>query len=71
MVYISLIAIIAKKIPKHFLNIPTSIWIEIFAPIIAPKIPNIDINIANFISIFLFFKFTIIACSKVLQLFQF
>lgn len=51
----------AKKIPKHFFKIPTSIWIEILAPIMAPKIPNIDINMANFISIFLFFKLTIIA----------
>ena len=61
MVYISFIAIIAKNIPKHFFKIFTSIWIEIFAPIIAPKIPNIDITIASFKSMFLFFRFTIIA----------
>jgi len=32
---------------------------------IAPKIPNTDISMANFISIFLFFKFTIIATMAV------
>ena len=61
MVYISFMAIIAKKIPKHFFNILTSIFIDIFAPTIAPKIPKTDINIASLMSIFLFLKFTIIA----------
>ena len=61
MEYISLIAINAKKIPKDFFSIDTSIFNEIFAPIIAPKIPNIDIKIPFCSSIFLFFKFTIIA----------
>ena len=37
---------IAKKIPKIFFSIFTSVWIEILAPQIAPKIPNIEIIIA-------------------------
>ena len=61
MVYISCSAIIAKNIPKYFLNIFTSVWTDKFAPIIAPSIPNIEIIVANFKSIFLFFMFTIIA----------
>ena len=61
MVYISWIAIIAKKIPKYFLKVFTSVWIDKFAPIIAPSIPNMDIIVASFKSIFLFFIFTIIA----------
>ena len=61
MEYISFIAIIARNTPKHFFKIFTSIFIDIFAPTIAPNIPNTDIIIANGISIFLFFKFTIIA----------
>lgn len=61
MEYISLIAIIAKKVPKHFFKIRTSVCIDILAPIMAPKIPKIDIINASFISMFLFFKFTIIA----------
>lgn len=54
-------AIIAKKIPKSLLNELTSVFTDNLAPIIAPIIPKVDIIIANFISIFLFFKFTIIA----------
>lgn len=54
MEYISLIATIIKKTPKHFFNILTSVYTDILEPIIAPKIPNIDIIIANFKSIFLF-----------------
>ena len=61
MVYISCSAIIAKNIPKYFLNIFTSVWTDKFAPIIAPSIPNIEIIVANFKSIFLFLMFTIIA----------
>ena len=61
MEYISFKAIIAKKKPKHFFKIFTSIFIAIFAPKIAPKTPKIEIIIATGISIFLFFKFTIIA----------
>ena len=61
MVYISCNAIIAKNIPKYFLNIFTSVWTDKFAPIIAPSIPNIEIIVANFKSIFLFLMFTIIA----------
>ena len=65
MEYISFIVTIPKNTPKHFLKIPTSIWTEILAPMIAPKIPNTDISMANFISIFLFFRFTIIATMAV------
>ena len=61
MEYISCIAITVKNAPKIFFNIFTSVWIEILAPKIAPKMPNIDIKIANFTSIFLFLIFTIIA----------
>ena len=50
-----------KKMMKHFFKIVTSICIDIFAPIIAPNIPKIDIIIANFKSIFLFLKLTQIA----------
>ena len=55
MEYISLIATIIKKTPKHFFNILTSVYTDILEPIIAPKIPNIDIIIANFKSIFFIF----------------
>lgn len=65
MEYISLIATIIKKAPKHFFNILTSVYTDILEPIIAPKIPNIDIIIANFKSIFLFFIFIIIATIEV------
>jgi len=61
MVYISWIAIIAKNIPNIFLNLYTSVWIDKFAPTIAPKTPKIDIIVATFNFIFLFFIFTIIA----------
>ena len=65
MEYISFIAIIAKKIPKHFFKIPTSMRMDILAPIMAPKIPNIDIIMASFKSMFLFFKLTIMATTAV------
>ena len=65
MEYISLIATIIKKTPKHFFNILTSVYTDILEPIIAPKIPNIDIIIAYFKSIFLFFIFIIIATIEV------
>ena len=65
MEYISFIAIAAKNTPKHFLKIPTSIFIEIFAPMIAPNIPNMDIIMAKGISIFLFLRLTIIATIEV------
>ena len=65
MEYISFIATKAKNIPKIFFNNPTSIFIAIFAPIIAPNMPHIEIIVANFKSIFLFFKFTIIATIEV------
>ena len=65
MEYISFIAIKIKKIPKHFLNTETSIQREISDPIIAPKIPKIDIIIANFKFIFLFLILTIIATIEV------
>lgn len=61
MLYISWIAIITKKNPKYFLKALTSVWTDKFAPIIAPNIPNIDIIVANFKSMFPFFIFTIIA----------
>ena len=54
-------AIIAKNIPKNFLNVCTSVCTDKLAPSIAPSTPIIDIIIANFKSIFLFFIFTIIA----------
>ena len=65
MVYISCIAIINKNIPNIFLNLFTSVWIDKFAPTIAPKIPNNEIIIATLNRIFLFFIFTIIAAIDV------
>ena len=61
MEYISCNTIIIRKTPNNFLNLFTSVYIAIFAPMIAPNIPNIAVYIPNFISIFLFFIFTIIA----------
>ena len=65
MEYVSFKAIIAKNVPKHFFNIFTFNFKDILAPIIAPNIPNNDINTPNFILMFLFFKFTIIATIEV------
>ena len=56
-----MIAIISKKIPKYFFNFSIGIFTDIFAPIIAPRIPETIIGIAAFIFIFLLFKFIIIA----------
>ena len=54
-------AINNKKHPKYFLKLFTFTFIDIFAPIIAPTIPNIIILIEIFKSIFLFFKLIIVA----------
>ena len=58
MEYISFIVIKIRKIPKLFFKIFTSILREIFAPIIAPKTPKIEIIVPFFKLKLLFFILT-------------